>query len=292
MESLGKSYGKYRESYFPFFHERFSRRIAKKKRNLKLQVMHKQLVLSAFKKAKEDAKTATGVNMSVTALAKKISDYMLEECRFQYHEKSLRNKYNLALKDDDPLELQNAVANCLCCYLGHKNYEEFIMRNGFNKESPTIIEQKFEELTAYKEEMKEKLPSIGEKLKIVIHKNKVTLIFCSLIFLIYFGLYIVDKQRWMVWENDHYVEVAFDVEKYGMSNLKLYKHERIKKFKKIKPDCNYSFFKIDGSENLWYGKSMKGEFEFFTSFGLHPETGKTLKKITKYMIRKYICDTY
>ncbi|WP_430411580.1 hypothetical protein [Kordia sp.] len=254
--------------------------------------MHKQLVLSAFKKAKEEAKAATGVNMSITALAKKISDYMLEECRFQYHEKSLRNKYNSALKEDESLELKSAVANCLCCYLGYESYEEFVIKNRVEKEEFSITEQKLDNPIKTSKKVKSEPTSLGEKLKIVIHKNKVTLIFCSLIFLLYFGLYMIDRQRWMIWNNNHCVEVPFNVNKYGMENLKLYKHERIKNFAKVNPDCNYTFFKLDGSENLWYQKSANGELDFFTSYGLHPETGKTLKKITPYMIRKYICESY
>ncbi len=258
----------------------------------KTKVMHKQLVLSAFKKAKEEAKAATGVNMSITALAKKISDYMLEECRFQYHEKSLRNKYNLASKENDDLELKSAVANCLCCYLGYKNYEEFVIKNGLTKEEFSITEHKLESPVRTSKKIKSDTTSISEKLKIVIHKNKVTLIFCSLIFLLYFGLYLIDRQRWMIWDHYHYVEVPFDVDKYGMESLKLYKHERIKNFIKVEPDCDYPFFRSDGDENLWYEKSINGKLEFFTSYGLHPETGKTLKKITPYMIRKYICESY
>ncbi|WP_046756278.1 hypothetical protein [Kordia jejudonensis] len=254
--------------------------------------MHRELVLSAFKKAREEAKTATGVNMSVTALAKKISDYMLEECRFQYHEKSLRNKYNLALKATENLELKSAVANCLCCYLGYKNYEEFVIKNDVQAETFSVTEHKISAPVKTAKTVKPEPTSFGEKLKIVIHKNKVTLIFCSLIFLLYFGLYAVNRQRWMIWNDTHYVEVPFDVDKYGMKNLKLYKHERIKGFQKVTPDCNYTFFNPDGSENLWYQKSVSGQLEFFSSFGLHPETGKTLKKITPYMIRKYICESF
>ncbi len=256
--------------------------------------MHKELVLSAFEKARKEVKKATGVNMSVTGLSKRISDYMMEECRFQYHEKSLRNKYNVALKNEYDVELKSSVANCLCCYLGYENYAEFILKNNVQETTTKITEN----VSLYQEEEEtakdtfKKEPSIGEKLKIVIQKNKVTLIFCSLIFLLYFGLYMVNKQQWMIWDTDHYVEVQLDVEKYGLSNLKLYKHERIKNFRKVTPHCEYEFFKPDGSENLWYQKATNGELEFFTSFGLHPETGKTLKKITPYMIRNYICETY
>jgi len=203
--------------------------------------MHKQLVLSAFKKAKEEAKAATGVNMSITALAKKISDYMLEECRFQYHEKSLRNKYNLASREDETLELKSAVANCLCCYLGHKNYEEFVMKNGVKKETFSITEHKLDSSVKIAKKVTTESTSIGEKLKIVIHNNKVTLIFCSLFFLLYFGLYLVNKQDRMIWDHNHYVKVSFDVEQYEISSLKFYKYERRKDFKKVKTNCNYTF---------------------------------------------------
>ena len=62
-------------------------------------------------------------------------------------------------------------------------------------------------------------------------------------------------------------------------------------FKKINPDCEYSFFNNDGSVRVWYGKNVSKELEFFTDLGLHPETGKTLKPITQYMIDKYVCNT-
>ena len=106
----------------------------------------------------------------------------------------------------------------------------------------------------------------------------------SEIFINYFN-----KQRWMVWEGSHYVEVSFDADKYPLSSLKLYNADRIANFKQIVPYCNTIFFNEDGSVNLWYGKSAKGELEYFTSLGKHPETGKTLKAITPYMINKYIC---
>lgn len=252
--------------------------------------MHKDLIISAFDKAKKDEKEETGVTMSITGLSKKISDFMLEECRFQYHEKSLRNKYKAAQKNED-VELKSAVANCLCRYLEYESYTEFVMKNAgqVTNEPP---EMKSVLNGAYVEKKEKKEISMGEKLKIIIQKNKVTLIFCLLFFLFFFGLYAINKQRWMIWNVDHYVEVSFDAEKYGLSNLKLYKKERIQHFKKIQPTCDYPFFKANGKENLWYEKSVLGELEFFTSYGLHPETGETLKKITPYMIKKYICETY
>lgn len=143
--------------------------------------MHKDLVLNAFKKARREVKEATGVNMSVTGLSKQISDYMMEECHFQYHEKSLRNKYNIAVKDE-LIELKNSVANCLCCYLGYENYTEFVLENNRQETDIETVEKVF--VTDEKKEdfRNRKETSMGEKLKIIIHKNKVTLIFLLVIF--------------------------------------------------------------------------------------------------------------
>ncbi|WP_422104633.1 hypothetical protein [Winogradskyella sp.] len=126
---------------------------------------------------------------------------------------------------------------------------------------------------------------------IYIRKNSLKIL---LITILIAGILIIipsfNSQRWMIWQEDHYVEVKFDLEKYSISQLKLYKEERIEKFKKINPDCKYEFFNKDGSVRVWYGKNIKKELQFFTDYGLHPETGKTLKPITDYMINKYLCN--
>ena len=95
----------------------------------------------------------------------------------------------------------------------------------------------------------------------------------------------------MVWDDTNYIEVVFNANKYSINQLKLYNEDRINNFKKIIPNCDTKFFNDDGSENVWYGKNNNGELEFFTAFGRHPKTGKILKPITNYMIRKYICNT-
>lgn len=99
--------------------------------------------------------------------------------------------------------------------------------------------------------------------------------------------------RWMIWNEDHYEEADFSKQKLADGILKMYKEERIENFKKIKdPNCNYAYFTNDRKVNSWYGKNKEGKHEIFTDIGLHPETGKSLKPITIYMIRKYFCDTY
>lgn len=142
--------------------------------------MHKELVLRAFDKAQKEVKEATGANMSVTGLSKQISDFMMEECHFQYHEKSLRNKYNLAMKGEI-VALKSSVANCLCCYLGYDSYAEFILKNS-PQETTKLPEDVTIAHTPQVERSLKKGTTVGEKLKIVIHKNKVTLIFSLVLF--------------------------------------------------------------------------------------------------------------
>lgn len=95
----------------------------------------------------------------------------------------------------------------------------------------------------------------------------------------------------MVWSEDHYEVVSCD----EISNSKslfgptvLKKEEGIiSKFKKIKVCDTTSFFKM-GKPSVWYGKSFNGDYECFTAPGLHPETEKTLKPITQYIIDRHI----
>jgi hypothetical protein len=94
----------------------------------------------------------------------------------------------------------------------------------------------------------------------------------------------------MVWNDDHYIEVKFNLEKYDLSQLKIYKKERITSFRKINnPDCNRQYLNEKGEPLVWYWKKNNEEIEVYTSPGLHPITGKALKPITRHMIRKYIC---
>ncbi|AUC81718.1 hypothetical protein [Lacinutrix sp. Bg11-31] len=123
-------------------------------------------------------------------------------------------------------------------------------------------------------------------------KNKVYLITILLILSTLFLVHI-NRTRWMIWQENQYIEVGFNVEKYNLNQLKVYKKERILSFKQIEsPNCKTAYFKENGSENVWYGKNTKRTLEYFTALGLHPETGKTLKKITKYIITTHICEDY
>ncbi|MBN4085027.1 hypothetical protein JYT89_01650 [Flavobacteriaceae bacterium AH-315-B10] len=228
--------------------------------------MHKELIILAFEKARKD----TG-SEKLTRLSNYLSDYIQEDSGEVYGEKSLRINYNLVRNDNEKqIDLKSYIVEALSHYLGYDNYLDFLNKT-------TIIE------TSSKSDNN---LSIREFIK----KNKITIIVSLLIIIGFVSTIAITKQRWMVWQEDHYVEVKFNSEKYKLNQLKLYNGDRVKNFQKIDAVCNTKFFEMDGKVKVWYGKNVNGGLEYFTSLGKHPETGKTLKPITKYMIDKYLCN--
>lgn len=94
----------------------------------------------------------------------------------------------------------------------------------------------------------------------------------------------------MVWVKNHYEAVEYDVVK-NTAEVSPLNQELLDNFKKITVCDTTTFFKNGDTDNplVWYGKAPdKKEYEYFNQPGLHPETGKTLRPITKYIIGKYI----
>ena len=74
----------------------------------------------------------------------------------------------------------------------------------------------------------------------------------------------MNKDHLMIWDNNQYKEIPFkpnSFEKYQNKNVKLSEPLLVEKFKKIIPTCSTEFFKPNGKENLWYGKTDNGTLE-------------------------------
>ena len=189
----------------------------------------------------------------------------------QYGERSLRTKYNNIISNpNEQVEFNQYVKDALSQYIGFANYLEFI-RNGEETPSPQV--RKFGFLN-------------------VLKNNKWSVVTILLVMIATSAFFMVDTQKWMEWQDGQYVEVAFDTEKLTSGILKVLKEDRVEHFKKIHPNCDTEFFNKNGNTTIWYGKNHKRELEYFTDLGRHPETGKSLKPITSYMIKKYICKDY
>ncbi len=235
--------------------------------------MNRILILHAFAKAEQEIKKTGVLQPSLTQKATHISDFIEENEGFTIGERSLRVYRGEAIKldgeNDDIRIKQLHVISGLCKYMGYDNYQEYVSNEVFND---TVKSGKLE----------------GKKINPVrLVKILITILALGIIAILIYSY--SNRQRWMVWQEDHYEEVDFDAGTYGLKRLKLLNEDKLTAFRKVEVTCDTIFFNDDNSVRYWYGKNRKRELEFFTDVGLHPETGKTLKSITPYMIKKWIC---
>tara|TARA_R110000851_G_scaffold207537_2_gene359684 strand:+ start:71589 stop:72413 length:825 start_codon:yes stop_codon:yes gene_type:complete len=270
LESGWKGFGKLLENYFRIFSTQFFVILI----DSNTDFMHKKLLLDAFGKVRKELEQEGVSSPSKTRCAEELS--IIVSKSFSYSERRLRDFYNSAINPDcEKVNIpQEEVVLALANYLNYTDFKEYLAKNPINKEKEIPVISPTTQLQS----------SVG-----FLNKNKITLIAIFLLILGIGGYFYITRQRWMEWEDTHYVEVPFDSKKLNEGTLKFYKEERIENFKRIIANCSTQYFRKDGEVQIWYGKNKEGILQYFTSYGLHPETGKTLKPITTYMIRKYIC---
>lgn len=91
----------------------------------------------------------------------------------------------------------------------------------------------------------------------------------------------------MVWVKDHYEKISCE-EGFSDVTLVAFDSKTYENLKKVEVSDTTSFFHVDKTPKIWYGKSANKKYDYFTYYGLHPETQKTLKPITPYIIDHYI----
>ena len=249
--------------------------------------MHHEIVQRAFKKIKDEQERKTEIRPNNTPTSEILEDILKQEYNVEFGAKSLR-----AIHKGRQTIKKPPILKALCHFIGYNSYEDYKNKNGKSIKDEIIEKDKKEDSIKQEEDtVLANKPSVFKNLNSFISKQiGVTILITFLLSsIIFYGFIKTKEQRWMIWQNDRYVEVSLDLKTHNIKNLKLYKEERIQFFRKIPLDCNTVFFNNNGKPQVWYGRSDNGNLELFTSFGLHPKTGKTLKPITRYMINKYIC---
>lgn len=227
--------------------------------------MYKKVIREAFKKAENDIPGRT----SETSVSEHIAAILLNDFKTPISGKTLRNLINQSkkTKEDEDISIRTDYILSLCKYLGYNNYDDYLINNTSNHKK-----------------------SIGMPKELKGYWIIITICVITVVTLFIYNSF--NRQKWMIWDDTKFVEVDFDDKKYDLNQLKLFKEEQIENFKRIVPNCETKYFNENGAEVIWYGKNKNGDLEYFTLYGKHPETGKTLKPITEYMIRKYICNSY
>lgn len=238
--------------------------------------MHNTLIIQSFEKALLQEEEIGNSSPSKSRLATILSDYIQEQQGFQFGERRLRDYYNEALLRN-PVEIkQPAVLDGLATFLGYDSYVDFV--SAFKKKKDILPTND-----------PEKKGINGFKIKVFLRNHRTSLAIALVSIIVIVFLMASKQQRWMQWNGSNYIETSFDGDMLRRGELKAYREDRIVSFKLLRPQCDTQFFNPDGSTRIWYSKNKDGSLDFFSDYGLHPITGKTLKPITKYIIEKYIC---
>lgn len=240
--------------------------------------MHSKLILEAFEKAMVAEREMGILSPSKSKAAEMLSDYIQNEFNFQFGERRLRDYYNAASQGEEIELKQKAVRDGLSKFLGYADFSDFQIRTRVHKK----VLQTENDLEVSK---KTKTFFVGSFFR----RNRTTVLIILGCLAAYFILDFVNKERWMKWNGNEFVETDFDSRQLEKGQIFLFNKTQVEHFNKIQPDCDTQFFNYEGNPQIWYGKNNKGELEFFSNLGKHPETGKTLKPITQYMIKKYVC---
>lgn len=209
-----------------------------------------------FAKAKEES----GEN-SLRKWAEYVNGYLSEEVRYPISVKTLERYYN------GETEPNREKRNKLAVFLGYSGYKDYMAAN--QESQPE--ERDPEEIEA----------NIDVK-----NYRKRAMLLISLIGILILGAgylgYSSGSEDCMIWKEDHY-EVTSCEGKAGETRKIPY---LLKNFRQIQVSDTTTFFK-NGKANVWYDKN-DNQLYFFSAPGINPETGKTVKEITDYMINKYV----
>lgn len=102
----------------------------------------------------------------------------------------------------------------------------------------------------------------------------------------YWGMAPEKNTECMYWGENHYLKIDCSEEIHPETSVVPYDEQLFKYFFQIEPTDTTTFFKA-GNPVVWYVK-VDGKPEFFSADGRHPINGKELKKVTPYIVNKYV----
>lgn len=102
----------------------------------------------------------------------------------------------------------------------------------------------------------------------------------------YLGINGETSSDCMYWKGTHYEMIECNKAINPNVDIKPYNESQFKHFKKVTPTDTTTFFRA-GIPVVWYVK-IDGEPEFYSADGKHPINGRELKRVTPYIVDKYV----
>ncbi|SNR15992.1 hypothetical protein [Tenacibaculum jejuense] len=237
--------------------------------------MIKQLITDFFQeietrefKSNKNSKTDFWVN-ELQKVDYNDENYIGKRKAERYYKKYVEEKDNVSVKIPNEYQ-RNFIAN----YLGYETFRDYETKNTSENNSKTEIHSEVKPIT--KKTYTYTPIKNNRKKQIYLISG---LLFLSSIFIKY--LYFNQtNNNFIKWNNNRF-ENALSTDENVIDNS-IYKID-IENFQKVDLDTSYTFF-TKGVANYWYGKNTKNVREFFSARGIHPETTKELKPITREIL--------
>ncbi len=237
--------------------------------------MSVEVLIKAFEKAKMDVGSDKKTHLSTY-----LSDVLQEEYNYTIGERRLRDYYTNYKNGTHSghEDLKPKLIECFCRYLGYQNYAAFVTRNsaGSHKEpytesfsrsyrSPTMV---MADHTDFKSRRK--------------YKKFLIVFVAGIAGSVSYTAFVKGEHECMVWVKDHYEKSVCD----GQQGEIALRKTILDKLRKVQVCDTTTFFK-NSEPVIWYDR-VGNEYEYFTFYGLHPVTGKTLRPITQTIIDEQI----
>ena len=230
----------------------------------------KEIVCESFKKAESEIPSH-----SRYALAMHIAD------KTTLSSKTLERAYDkyVSNKQSKYKNIGDSSVSLLCKYLGYNNYEEYITDNSVSKKPK---ESTTDPLKSTRDD------KVNKRSALLI----IVLLICALGGAVYFFSQPPSSQieKCMIWVKTEYqlIDCTTNLPPEYRTHVLPYDKNKFKNFKKIEVTMVTNFFdEVTNKPLVWYVKN-NDKIEYFSSPGLHPVTGKTLRVITPYIIDKYV----
>ncbi|MEP0213037.1 MAG: hypothetical protein ABJD66_07475 [Cellulophaga sp.] len=230
----------------------------------------REIVCESFKKAESEIPSH-----SRYALAMHIAD------KTTLSSKTLERAYDkyVSNKESKYKKIGDASVNLLCEYLGFNNYQEYVKSKNRNIQKKEDVINGSKPINVTKNNKKNLLIKIASIIFIVVAIG-------------YFFSQITGAKiaKCMVWVKMEYQQVDCNtsLQPEYEADIMPFDANKLKNFKKLNVTITTDFFdKVTNKPLVWYIKN-NDEIEYFSSPGLHPVTGKTLRAITPYIINKYV----
>ncbi|MGY5846619.1 hypothetical protein ACW6QP_04305 [Salegentibacter sp. HM20] len=211
--------------------------------------METELLDQVFLKAEKESGKS-----SLNGRAEHLSELMLLNHKYSISSKSLIRYYQ---NESSP---NKEIRDYLAEYLNYASYEDFVLKNSKSEKPPVY-----------------NIP--------IKNPGKIAIVVTGLILILgvsgYVG-YSTGTEDCLLWNGKEYVLTQCS----GDNLEKSYNKNLLENFRKVEVTTSTKFFHND-EPVIWYDKS-NNQLEFFSAPGIHPENGKTLKPVTKYIIDKYV----